>query len=78
MGQIIRSVSINQEQAQFLSSHPELSLSKICQTTINKIMDDSEALLQKIKKLENMNMDLREEIQNLKDKSEEKWIGTSK
>ena len=62
MAQIIRSVSINKEQAEFLDGNKELSLSKICQVSINRIMEDSSAHEVEINQLKRSNSVLQEAL----------------
>ena len=86
MAQIIRSVSINKEQARFLDESRELSLSKIVQVSINRLMEDSSAHEVELIQLKRANSKLQGalseatgELDKLNYKLEDgKWIGTKK
>lgn len=86
MVQIIRSVSINPEQAKFLDENKELSLSKICQVKINDMMNDSTIYQSRVIQLERANSTLSEALKAATDKLDQlnceledgKWIGIKK
>lgn len=87
MAQIIRSVSISKEQAEFLDENRELSLSKICQSKINDMMNDSTIYAHRLTQLEGANIQLQNALKLATDQLDKlnceledgKWIcGTKK
>lgn len=58
----VHSISINNELEKFLKENPLLSLSKICQTQLYNIKDQTEHQKIKIKVLENKLQQLQEKL----------------
>ena len=82
MPQIIKTVSLNPDQADFINSHPSLKLSSICQKAINDLMEDSTGYEIQINQMKKSNSMLQEALTNATDQLDQlncnledgKWI----